>query len=136
MLDKLNVRSLPMTEPPIPNGGGRISTPAGEIAQIINGEDFSFLAYIEFQPGATRARGNHYHVEKTELLYLINGRLRAVYEDMESGLREERFLSAGDLVTIQPKCAHVYFALEYSQSVEISIGKYDPADTIRFEVQL
>ncbi len=58
-----------------------------------------------------------------------------MYEDVESGLREERFLSAGDLVVIQPKCAHVYYALEYSQSIEISTGKYDPADTVRFEVR-
>ncbi|MFG3687838.1 cupin domain-containing protein [Micromonospora sp. NPDC047740] len=133
-MEKMQLRRLPVTMPPIPPGGGRIQSPAGELAQVVNGDSYKFLAYVEFRPDASKPRGNHFHAHKTELLYLISGRVRAVYQDLDSGERAELTLEPGDLVTVQPRCAHVYYALEYSQAVELADHPYDPADTHPYEV--
>lgn len=133
---KVRVRSLPVTAPPTPPGGGRIVTPAGELAQILNGVTFRFLAYLEFKPDPSAPRGNHVHAKKTESLYLISGHLRAVYQDISTGERTECDLRSGDLVTISPGCAHVYFAEEYSQAIEVADADYDPADTIPFMIEV
>jgi mannose-6-phosphate isomerase-like protein (cupin superfamily) len=134
-LEEILVHRLPIGEPPIPEGGGRITTPAGELAQIVSGGSYAFLAYIEFLPDETKPRGNHYHAIKTETLYIIKGSLRAVYRDIERGTMREVALSAGDRVTIPPKVAHVYYASEYTQTVELADLPYDPNDTISLRLE-
>lgn len=133
--DKVSFRTLPVTVPPTAPGGGRIVTPAGELAQVFSGQDFRFLAYLEFKANLSMPRGNHYHAVKTESLYVITGRLRAVYRDIETGETLTRTLSAGDLVTIKPGCAHTYFPEEYSQAIEVADTAYDPADTIPYAIE-
>lgn len=128
------MRRLPSLDPPIPEGGGRITSEAGELAQIANGELFRFLAYIEFKPSVSTLRGNHYHQSKVEVLYIISGLLRARYRDIDTGESTELLLETGDLVTIAPRCAHAYLPLEYSQAIELSAEAYDPADTIRHDL--
>ncbi|MFG1775444.1 cupin domain-containing protein [Micromonospora sp. NPDC049051] len=132
-MQKVRLRRLPLTSPPIPAGGGRIESPAGELAQIVNGGTYRFLAYLEFRPDA-RPRGNHYHVHKTETLYVISGRLRAVFRDLDSDERTELTIGAGDLVTVQPRCAHAYHAQEHAQAVELADTPYDPTDTHPWDV--
>ncbi len=112
--------------------GGRITTEAGELAQVVNGEEFRFLAYIEFKGDAPR--GNHYHVLRTEFLYVIAGSLTAHYVDLEDDDRASMRLDAGDLVRVEPRCAHAYAANGYTQAVEFANVLYDPADTIRFDL--
>jgi mannose-6-phosphate isomerase-like protein (cupin superfamily) len=131
-LDKVSIRRLPVVEPPAPPDGGRIQTAAGELAQIVNGLELRYLAYVEFKVDAPILRGNHYHEHKHEFLYVISGRLRARYLDLDSGETAEVLLEAGDLVTVAPRCGHVYHPLEYSQAVEFSANAYDPADTLPY----
>lgn len=131
MLSQLTIRSLPVIhgKPATPvTGGGRIVLPAGEFAQIANGGEARFIAYLEFLMGQGRARGNHVHTRRAESLYVIRGKLRARWADVASGAREERVLKAGDLVHVAPGCAHVYEALEYSQAIEFSDTAFDPGD--------
>ncbi|MFU8855176.1 hypothetical protein ACNAW0_30080 [Micromonospora sp. SL1-18] len=101
---------------------------------MVNGDSYQYLAYLEFRPDATKPRGNHYHAYKTETLHLIIWRVRAVCQDLDSGERARMTLEPGDLVTVQPRCAHVYYALEHSQAVELADRPYDPADTHPYEV--
>lgn len=129
LLSKVSIKKLEIQSPPIASEGGRILTPAGEIAQIINGTSFIFLAYIEFQNNPQAPRGNHYHEVKNEYLYIVKGRLRAIYHDVDSGAQKETFLESGNLINIKPRCAHVYFALEYTQAIEFSPNIFDPNDT-------
>lgn len=131
-MDKVSVRRLPDVVPPIPDGGGRIVTGAGELAQIVNGEAFRYLAFLEFQPDPTAPRGNHFHAVKTEHLYIVDGLVRATYRDLDTDETAEVELTGGDLVVVQPRCAHAYVALEHSHAVEFSPLGYDPADTIAY----
>lgn len=112
--------------------GGRILLPAGEFAQVANGGAARFVAYLEFLAGPGRSRGNHVHARRTEILYVIRGRLRARWRDVAGGDRVERVLTAGDLVTVSPGCAHAYEAIEYSQAIELSDTPFDPEDVTPF----
>jgi hypothetical protein len=134
MIKKVQVRTLPVSAPPVPASGGIVKMPAGDLYQMINGEAFRFLAFIEFQPDATRPRGNHYHEAKQETLYIVAGRIRAVYFDLDSGDRDEVELSPGDVVTVEPRCAHVYYPLDYSLAIEVAPNAVDISDTKRYVV--
>lgn len=131
---KVTIRRLPIVAPPIPDGGGRVVSEAGELTQIVNGDQFRFLAYIEFKPNASTMRGNHFHAKKVENLYIITGRLHAYYVDLDTGERFETELATGDFVTVQPNCAHAYQALEHAHAVEVNENAYDPADTIPYKI--
>lgn len=133
-LAKVAIRTLPLTQPPIPEGGGRIQSLTGGLVQVVNGEQFCFLAYIEFKQDAPAPRGNHYHERRTEIMYVISGRLQAEYMDLDTRESMEVILQSGDLVAIRPKCAHVYYPLEYSQAVEMSTTVYDPTDTVTYKI--
>lgn len=131
----LAFRSLPVIHgrPATPIlDGGRIVLPAGEFAQIENGGEARFIAYLEFLVGPGRSRGSHVHARRTETLYVIRGRLGGRWAEVASGAREERVLKAGDLVRVPPGWAHAYKALEYSQAIEHSDTPFDPGDVTPF----
>lgn len=137
-MSKLLRRSLSVVEPPIPLGGGRIVTAAGELAQVVNGETFRFLAVVEFRYSGPEspARGNHVHRRKTETLYVVRGMLRATYEDLETGEKLTMNLGPGDLVTVPPDCAHAYVPLAEALAIEFSDKPYDPSDTEPHRVEV
>jgi quercetin dioxygenase-like cupin family protein len=128
----VSVRLLPVVSPPIPEGGGRISSPAGELVQVVNGDCLRFAAYIEFKAGAARA--NHYHRCRTETLYVISGLLAARYRDTVTGDTTDVLLSPGHLVTVRPGYAHAYWAVECSQVMEFSDRSYDPSETVAYDL--
>jgi hypothetical protein len=129
--DKLLIRNLEIKSPPLDDLGGRLVLPSGELAQITTGKPFRFLAYMEFLANPDSPRGNHYHKFKEEFLYIVKGRLYAIFEDVETGHRRNLTVSTGDLINIKPFCAHVYFAQEYTQGIEYSPGDLDLSDTYR-----
>lgn len=130
----LDVYTLPLAQPVM--NGGRIMTPAGEIAQVVGNQAFRYMAVLEFAENAIGTpRGNHYHLAKQETLYIIRGKVQAVFEDIANGERMEAELVAGDMVTIIPQCAHVLVAREYTLAIEFAPTPYDPDDTYRYEIQ-
>ncbi|MBK9156418.1 MAG: hypothetical protein IPM25_19790 [Chloracidobacterium sp.] len=131
---KVSIQRLNTKEPPLGEDGGRIVSNAGEIAQIVSGgTGFRYLAYIDFTESKF-PRGNHYHRNKEEHMYLIRGGLIAVYEDIDSKERKQVTLTEGDLVSIKPMCAHVYFPIEYTQIVEFAADPFDSKDTEKYIV--
>jgi dTDP-4-dehydrorhamnose 3,5-epimerase-like enzyme len=106
--------------------------PNGELAQIVSGEAFRHLAYLEFAENATIPRGNHYHNIKEEHLYVVKGTLRASFKNIDSGESLESILEEGSLVTVPPRWAHAYQPLMYSQAIEFANQPFDPADTHKY----
>jgi len=131
--DKFSVHHLDFMEPPLPASGGRIMTPAGELAQVISGEAMRLITYIEFKPDG-KPRGNHFHRKKLEIIYVIKGTLEVTLEDLADHSTETVGLIAGDIIRVQPNCAHVYKTLEYTQALELNEVPYDNADTIPYTV--
>jgi hypothetical protein len=129
VFDKLIHETLPVFEGGIPvPGGARLATPAGELARFANGGSYHFSCYMEF-PANGPYRGNHYHVNKTETMYVISGEIEAVYLDLDTQERIETVLVAGDLVTVLPRMVHSYRASAFAQAVEVASHEYDPGDT-------
>ena len=128
---KVSIRSLAvLSSPPAQPilDGVRIRMPAGEAAPVFNGGPWRFIAYLEFLAGTGAWRGNHYHERRREYFYLIRGRLRAVFEDLDSGETLDRELDEGTVIVIEPRMAHAFLALEYAQCIECSPLEFDPGD--------
>ncbi|MEY9876220.1 dTDP-4-dehydrorhamnose 3,5-epimerase-like enzyme [Streptacidiphilus sp. MAP12-33] len=128
--DKLSCERIPRFRDVIPGDGpGRLSSPAGDLVRFANGENtYQFAAYWDCLPGGP-CRGNHYHLDKTEVMYVISGELRAAYYDLDTDQRVDTVLVAGDLVIVRPRLVHSYMALSPTQVVEVASTQYNPGDT-------
>lgn len=129
--EKVTVRDLPC------EGGDaeerKIISAKGEMAQILNrsNESFRHLVYWDLDSGRSgQARGNHYHLRKTERYYIIHGRLDMLLYDMETLQKAKIMIYAGQFVTVAPRVAHAFVSSEYSQVLEISPEPYDASDTV------
>lgn len=130
---KVSVRRLPLVDAaPIPAGGGQLMTEAGMLTQVVNGDHIQLVVLLEFRADAEHLRGNHVHYQKREMLYLISGRLRGEYLDLDTGSRYHLDVRPGDLVTVDPRCAHAYAPLEDSLALDLSSLPYDSSDTIPY----
>jgi len=131
---KFSVQHLDFMEPPLPASGGRIHTPAGELAQIVSDGNIRHLVYLELKADG-KPRGNHHHTKvQSHGFYVIKGKLLVKMVDLGDGSRAEVTISTGDVMRIKPGCAHVFIALEDTQAIEFNNAPYDPADTIPYVV--
>lgn len=133
---KVTHRSLPVVE----NASGpeapeikRLLLPQGELAQIHNAEEpIRYLAVIELRSGGTR--GNHYHKAKQEHVYLIEGEVTVLLEDLATGAREDFQMRAGDLIHIPPGIAHALRTIHPGRAIEFAPARLDPGDTFRHPI--
>jgi len=127
---KIFKRSLPVLQLPLgPDAPAlrRLLLPQGELAQFYNAEEgIRYMAFIELLPG--RARGNHYHKVKEELVYVIHGEVMLSVADLDSKERTSVALRAGDLAVIRTGIAHALRTVEPGQAIEFSSSRFDPAD--------
>ncbi|MGH7967942.1 MAG: cupin domain-containing protein [Limisphaerales bacterium] len=111
----------------------RLMLQQGELAQVHDGEPaIRYLAYIELVNGAIR--GNLFHKEKNEFLYIIRGRIELVVEDSSDGQCESMPLESGDLVFIPVPIAHAFRTVEPGHAIEFSSSAYDRADVYPFAI--
>lgn len=130
-MDKVSIRRLPVLDAPPARpvlDGVRIRMPAGEAAPVWNGGPWRFIAYLELLPGPGLWRGNHWHEKKTEYFYVISGRVRGVFEDLDTGGALDTEIETGTTIVIAPRCAHAFAGLERAQAIECSSFEFDPAD--------
>lgn len=83
----------------------------GVIADILENELIHHVTLITSRRGATR--GNHYHNETIQYLYMIEGRMRLTTQMPGRGA-ESVILSKGDLAVNVPAERHAMRALEDS----------------------
>jgi mannose-6-phosphate isomerase-like protein (cupin superfamily) len=127
----VTIRRLPVLDAPPATpvlDGVRIHMAAGEAAPVFNGTPWRFVAYLEFLPGTGAWRGNHYHEKKLEAFYVIRGRLEAAFANVDTGERSTAEVETGDVLLIEPRCAHAFRALEYAQVIECGTQDFDPTD--------
>ena len=109
----------------------RLFLPQGELAQVYDSEDgIRYLAAIETRMGSDR--GNHYHKVKEEWLYVLQGELFVLAEDIQTKERASVPLRTGDLLRIQIGIAHLLRTVEPGQAIEFSRARFDPADIFPF----
>lgn len=126
---------LPLIEPPAASNliPKRLALPQGELAQLYDSEEgLHYLAFIELRAGAVR--GNHFHRRKEEYLYVIEGELELIVEELEAKQREIIRVKDGEMVVIQPGVPHALKTLHSGQGLEFSKTRYDAADVERYVV--
>lgn len=125
---KLPVLTSP-TAPNLPNLK-RLMLAQGELAQIHNGADpVRYMAVFELRQGGIR--GNHFHKQKRESIYLIAGRVLLAIQALDTQERRDVEVEAGDLVYIAPGVAHALKTLEPGWALEFAPEPLDPADSFR-----
>lgn len=124
MMDKVLIEKVPQSEEII--GAKRWEEERGEFVQISYQEEIRHLAIFEIRKEFSR--GNHYHEKKEEIFYVVSGKMRALFADMDSLQREEYLLEKGDKIRIKPRCGHIFFGLEDALVVEYSPQIYDSED--------
>jgi quercetin dioxygenase-like cupin family protein len=92
-------------------------------------KDIGTVALLEFLPSAG-VRGNHYHLNKSETLYVIFGKMKLYYWIPNESEIKETIVEGGDLITIKPNLAHAYIAIEPTLAFEVGSLPYNPADTV------
>ena len=131
---KVRKSSLPGLSPPTGADAPslkRLLLPQGELAQIHDSDEpIHYVAYIELREGTVR--GNHYHQLKEEFVYLIQGELRLVIEDIETKARESVLLEGGDLAFIGTGVGHALQILKPGHAIEFSKARFDAGDTHRY----
>lgn len=113
-------------------GKGYFYTHHGAQACVIyNGDAMCYLGYVELAP--MRSRGNHFHNKKHENICVISGKIKAkfVLPDNCDDIYETE-LEQGDIVHINPGCAHSFFSQTGASLIEYSAEKYEIKDTIRY----
>ncbi len=127
---KVLKRSLPVMRPGEAFGEARLKRlllPQGELAQFYDGDEgMRYLAFIALRVG--NCRGNHYHKVKRELIYLIEGEVLLLVEDIESKLREAIPLRTGDLAFVPPGIAHALRPAQPGYAIECSPTRFDRED--------
>jgi len=131
--DKITIRSLPCrNEGKIPR---RIVESRGEMAILHPAGPVYNPVHFDLAAGPGNLRGQHYHETKTEIFYIIAGSCRLTYVDLDDGGKGTIEAGSGDMVTILPRCAHSFEALEYCQVIEFSLQDVDySVDTIPYEL--
>jgi len=109
----------------------RLMLPQGELAQIHDSDDgIRYLAFIEVRVGSDR--GNHYHKVKEEWVYVMQGKVLVVVQDIETSARASVPLEKGELLFIQTGIAHVLRPVESGQALEFSRARFDATDIYPF----
>ena len=124
MIGMVSIEELPNTKHI--DGPKRWDEERGEFVQVSYLEAIGHLAYFQIRPGFVR--GNHFHRKKEEIFYILKGTIRAIFMDMTTGEREERILTKGQKIRVQPGCAHVFYGVEEALVIEYSPQYYDKTD--------
>jgi dTDP-4-dehydrorhamnose 3,5-epimerase-like enzyme len=129
LTDKVAVTKLPLGRD-LP-GEKRWEEERGEFAQIAYQEEIRHLAFLEIRKGFTR--GKHYHEKKEEVFYVIRGKLKGRFVDMDTAQEFEEFFERGDKIRIKPRCGHLFYGLEDTLVVEYSPQVYEDGDNYKMD---
>lgn len=109
----------------------------GAIIDVLKNEMVEYATIITSRKGAVR--GNHYHKDTCQYLYVLDGKLRVVIQ-MPGDEKQEAVLEAGDLVVNAPLERHAFEAIEDTTFLVLTRGprggeNYEK-DTYRLETPL
>lgn len=81
----------------------KIEDDRGWLVEAIKGLPLKQVIFVKINPG--KKRGNHYHKERTDYLYII-GEGRLELEDMKTGEKEDIYVEEPRLIIIPPLIKH------------------------------
>jgi dTDP-4-dehydrorhamnose 3,5-epimerase-like enzyme len=130
MMDKVQIEKLPHSKEIL--GAKRWEEERGEFVQISYKEEIRHLAVFEIRKGFSR--GSHYHEAKEEIFYVVSGKMRALFLDIDTLQKEEYILEKGDKIRLKPRCGHIFYGLEDTLVVEYSPHVYNMEDSYRIDL--
>jgi dTDP-4-dehydrorhamnose 3,5-epimerase-like enzyme len=130
MMDKVQIEKLPHSKEIL--GAKRWEEERGEFVQISYKEEIWHLAVFGIRKGFSR--GSHYHEAKEEIFYVVSGKMRALFLDMDTLQKEEYILEKGDKIRMKPRCGHIFYGLEDTLVVEYSPYVYNMEDSYRIDL--
>jgi quercetin dioxygenase-like cupin family protein len=109
----------------------------GQIIDILKNEVVEYATIITSRKGAVR--GNHFHKDTCQHLYVLDGKLRVVVQ-MPGEQPEEAILERGDVIVNVPLERHAFQAMEDTTFLVLTRGprggeNYE-TDTFRLEIPL
>lgn len=107
-----------------------VQEPRGTLYQLESGQHFCHLLAIVCPPVEGAFRGRHFHREKREEFFLVQGRMRFCWYDLDTDVCGECDIWPGDRLLILPWLAHSFVALEESVLVEFAQIPYAESDSI------
>jgi len=74
--------------------------------------------------------GNHYHRTKTEVFFIISGRLDKLITSDDEGNHRKEFVDVppGTMIVMPPRVAHTFFLAEGSRMICYATERFDPND--------
>lgn len=91
----------------------------GTISDILDGEPINSVTIITSRAGAVR--GNHYHKESRQFVYVIEGSM--IYTMQRPGSEAMSFVvQPGDLVVSEPNERHAMRAVEHTVFIALTHG--------------
>jgi dTDP-4-dehydrorhamnose 3,5-epimerase-like enzyme len=129
-MDKVLLERLPESKEI--DGVKRWGEDKGEFAQICYREEARHIAVFTIKEGFWR--GGHYHEKKDEAFYVVEGKIRAVFVDLDTEERMEHFLKKGDRLRVKPRCWHVFYGIGDSLVVQYSPQVYDATDAYQRKI--
>jgi dTDP-4-dehydrorhamnose 3,5-epimerase-like enzyme len=110
----------------------------GVITDLLTRTAIDAVTLIESKKDTVR--GNHYHKDTEQWLYLISGLLEVAWQTGESGVKSGCLLRPGGMMRSPPGEAHAVLALEDSVFIVMTRGPRNGADyesdTFRLERKL
>ena len=99
----------------------------GAISNILE-EPVNHIAIITTKAGSVR--GNHYHPEQIQYVYLVSGKYESISKDLQDEKAEVEtvLVEAGSLVITPPMIAHAMKFTEDSIMLNITTNARDTAD--------
>ena len=94
----------------------------GIFSVFLRDEIFRYAECVQSAQNAIR--GNHYHRQTVECLFIAQGSLRCVFEDVQTGEKVEFTVGEGHKITIKPNIAHAFFSV--TASMLFAVHQCDP----------
>ena len=130
MMEKVLIEKVPYIKDIL--GAKRWEEERGDFVQISYKEEMRHLAVFGIRKGFSR--GSHYHEAKEEIFYVVSGKMRALFLDMDTLQKEEYILEKGDKIRMKPRCGHIFYGLEDTLVVEYSPQIYNMEDSYRIDL--
>ena len=105
---------MKLTRPPLSRKDER-----GQITDVLVNENVEYVTLISQVEGATR--GNHYHKETVQSVYILEGRLK-MFSRLPGQSVVETVLERGDLAVTDRMEEHALLALEDSSFMVFTTG--------------
>lgn len=96
----------------------------GNISDILYKSDIEHVSMVNTVGGETIIRGNHYHKETTQYMFLTKGELFYVFKNVDDNDEPEvKRIKQYDLVETPPNEIHALLILEETQFMVFTKGK-------------